>query len=89
MKRRRVQVIEVGDELQVARWFVAYGRDIDDEVRVYIIDGEVTAVTVGDHTCEIALARLRATMPAHGRISYVWRWMRSEYTMRTSVGGML
>ena len=88
-KRRRTVLVDVDDTLAVAKWFAAYGRDLDDEIRVYVSGGVVTDVTVGDRECVIALADLQARLPAERRMSFIWKWMRSQYMMRTQVGGML
>ena len=88
-KRRRCVLVDVDDNMCVAKWFAAYGRDIDDEIRVHVQHGHVTQVTVGDRECVIALADLIVRMPPTGRMSFIWKWMRSQYMMRTQVGGML
>jgi hypothetical protein len=83
LKRRRTQAIEINTSLQVVRYYLAFGRNMDDEVRVFINNGVIEKVTIGDRDSAIALADLLASASPQFNVSELWRWLKNEYKKRT------
>ena len=88
VKRRRMQAITIGDDLKIVFYYLAYGRAKDDEIRVYISDGEIVGVLVDDEENEMAKASLLNVMPNEKRVTALWAWLRDEYVRREK-GGLL
>lgn len=87
VKRRKTQFIWINDELGVDFYYVAYGRDESDEVRIYIKDKVIQKVTVGLRESELARADLVNCLPKINVMTFIWQWLKDQYDLRTKEKG--
>jgi len=82
VKRRRMQAIAISDDLRIEFYYLAYGRSLLDEIKVYIRNGIIEAVAVNGIENEMAKASLLNALPKTKRATAVWSWLRDEYKAR-------
>lgn len=83
VKHRTVKLIYVDDDLTVRQFYIGYGRDVLDEIRIYIKDNTVYEVRIGGVINPNALSKLLSAWPKKNVITFLWAWMAYEYCLRT------
>jgi len=78
-KRRRVQLFNVSDDLTCREWFMAFGRDVDDEVKLIISNGMVLRVEHHGHILT-DIPDVKAARDGSPLMSYLWKWLAAKYS---------